>query len=91
MGKPKYYTGQILRNRSTNVIHYIRHISDKSIYPSFIYTVPPISEANKELTPNQVVMLWVMSSSKLTKEYQIVAKKEAKQIKQVMELLYEQT
>lgn len=98
MGKPKYYTGQLLRNRSTGEIHYIKHISngDASSGPISItfsiYTVPPISKAGQEKwTPNDTLHHWVITKHRLTKEYQVLNKKLAEPILLTMRLLYEQT
>ena len=91
MGKAKYYTKQLLRNRTTNEIHYIKHISTKGKISigCTIYTVPPISKFGEvSWYPNDVVRYWIVGTSKLTKEFQILNKKETIVILNSMRLLY---
>lgn len=95
MGKPKYYLGQLLRDRVTSKIHYIKHIADKDTTDGFdivIYTVPPIETMGAGLhTPNDVLRHWVIGNSKMVKKYQVVPKREQKVILEMAALLYDKT
>lgn len=85
MGKPKYYENQILINRTTNKIHYMRFVG------MIHYAVPPIELFGKDyVSANQALDNWILSKKELQRKFKILPKREAKLILQTMELLYEQ-